>query len=106
MNVRVVITRRVGSEGYDVAIDTSRARYQTRLPQTMSADIREDVRNLRWKAIDLRDPGDVLLIEVGRRIARLLFPSEARERWWEAAGTDAVVVRMEFGPGTEDLFHV
>src|SRR5882762_1904470 len=106
MNVRVVITRRVGSEGYDVAIDTSRARYQTRLPERMSADVREDVRNLRWKAIDLRDPGDVMLIEVGSRIARLLFPSEAREGWWNAARTGPVVVQMEFGLGTEDLFHV
>ncbi len=106
MNVKVVITRRADSEGYDVAIDTSKAKYQTRLPETMSADIREDVRNLRWKAIDLRDPGDVMLIEVGSRIARLLFPSEARDVWWDTARTDAVAVRMEFGPGTEDLFHV
>ena len=66
MNVKVVITRRADSEGYDVAINTSKAKYQTRLPETMSADIREDVRNLRWKAIDLRDPGDVMFDRSGQ----------------------------------------
>ena len=96
----------VDGQQYKIAVSYGKDAFEHVIPRELSASIREDMRLLRWKAMGLHDPGDELLVDVGRRISRVVFPSENRD------GRKAVVhgnperLRVKFGAGTEELLHL
>jgi tetratricopeptide (TPR) repeat protein len=94
------------SHEYRIVASDGERTYERIILRELSANIREDMRLLRWKAIGLHDEGDALLTEVGIRIANLVFPPQDRGSWEQVvhAGTDHL--RVRFAPGTEELLHL
>src|SRR6266852_4598196 len=78
MVLRISIRLNATGGPYTATVTTPTDSYDVEAPNAFAAVIREDMRNLRWKAIGLRDPGDVMLIEAGTRIGNLLFPLEQK----------------------------
>jgi hypothetical protein len=102
------ISIRLNARGgpYTAAVTTPRGSYDIEAPDAFAAVIREDMRNLRWKAIGLRDTGDSMLIEAGKRIGHLLFPERRRPIWNCLEPGEAKQIVVAFAPGTEELFQV
>jgi len=96
----------VGDRQYRIAASDGKRTFEQIIPRELSASVREDMRLLRWKATGLHDPGDALLIDVGRRISGIVFPLANREDWKGIVHADPNRLRMRFGPGTEDLLHL
>ena len=75
------------------------------LTSAVSADLTtsfyEDLRFLRWKSVGVRDPGDVLLNQVGDRLAALIA---SPERWQELGLRNEVrPVRIQFSQAAHRL---
>jgi tetratricopeptide (TPR) repeat protein len=102
------ISIRLNAKGgaYTATITTPAGSYDIEAPNALGAVIREDMRNLRWKAIGLRDPGDSILTEAGTRIGKLLFPEPRRAIWNCLEPGEAKQIVVAFAPGTEELFQV
>src|SRR5690242_6858997 len=104
LKISVRLTAKGGP--YTAAVTTPAGSYDIEAPDAFAAVIREDMRNLRWKAIGLRDPGDSMLIEAGKRIGDLLFPEHRRAIWSCLGPGEAKQIVVAFAPGTEELFQV
>jgi tetratricopeptide (TPR) repeat protein len=96
----------VDDRQYKIVASDGKGTFERIIPRELSASIREDMRLLRWKATGLHDPGDALLIDVGRRISSIAFPPENRKDWKEIVHTDTNRLRVRFGADTEDLLHL
>jgi len=51
---------------------SGRSEVTTRVNPDLAASFFEDLRLLRWKSIGIHDPGDILLSDVGDRLAALV----------------------------------
>ena len=91
---------------YTASVTTAAGKYVVEAPNAFAVAIREDMRNLRWKAIGLRDPGDSMLIDAGKRIGELLFPEHQKAIWNCLEPGKAKQIVVAFAPGTEELFQV
>lgn len=105
LSIRLSAKNKRGS-GYTATVRTSAGSYDVEAPDAFAAVIREDMRNLRWKAIGLRDPGDSMLIDAGKRIGDLLFPDDRKNVWDCLRPGEAKQIVVAFTPGTEELFQV
>src|SRR6266404_1346822 len=106
MVLRISIRLNVKGGPYTATVTTPTGCYDIEAPNAFAAAIREDMRNLRWKAIGLRDPGDSILTEAGTRIGNLLFPKHRRTIWNCLEPGEAKQIVVAFAPGTEELFQV
>lgn len=106
MDLRISLQRNNKGGAYTATVTTRDGSYDIDAPDVFAAVIREDMRNLRWKAIGLRDPGDSMLIDAGKRIGDLLFPDHRKAIWRCLRPGEAKQVVVAFAPGTEDLFQV
>ena len=96
----------IGDRRYKIAASDGKGTFERIIPGELSASIREDMRLLRWKATGLHDPGDALLIDVGRRISGIVFPPENRQDWRGIVHAVPKRLRVRFGADTEDLLHL
>src|SRR5260370_23133379 len=78
MVLRISIRLNATGGPYRATVTTPTGSYDVEAPKAFSAMIREDMRNLRGKAIGLRDPGDSVLIGYGTKILCLLFSEDRR----------------------------
>jgi len=106
MVLRISIRLNATGGPYTATVTSPTGSYDVEAPNAFAAMIREDMRNLRWKAIGLRDPGDSVLIEAGKRIGDLLFPEDRRAIWNCLELGEAKQIVVAFAPGTEELFQV
>lgn len=69
----------------------------------LAASFFEDLRLLRWKSIGIHDPGDILLSDVGDRLAALVAAPEIWERLRLPDG--AMQVRVQFSQAAHSLMQ-
>ena len=69
----------------------------------LAASFFEDLRLLRWKSIGIHDPGDILLSDVGDRLAALVAPPATWERL--RLPDDARQVRVQFSQPAHRLMQ-
>ena len=78
-----------------------RRELKTNISPDLAASFYEDLRLLRWKSVGVHDPGDVLLNEVGDRLAELIA---SQETWDELRlPNDALHVRVQFSQAAHRL---
>lgn len=98
--VTITFCRRGAERTADV--QTSAGTYQIQLPSTIPYEYSEFSRLLRWKAIGLHDPGDTLLIDVGRPLSHLLFPAAQQRYWTDLTVPEQRLVVTRFADPTDD----
>src|SRR5260370_31436232 len=74
MVLRISIRLNATGGPYRATVTTPTGSYDVEAPNTFAAMIREDMKNLRWKANSLPHPRDSRLIQASKRICDLLFP--------------------------------
>ena len=82
---------------------SGRREIATRVNPDLAASFFEDLRLLRWKSIGIHDPGDILLSDVGDRLAALVAPPAT----WEnlRLPDDARQVRVHFSQAAHRLMQ-
>src|SRR5689334_11524484 len=96
----VVITFSSTPHGKAATIETAASGYEVTLPDRLPHQYREYARLLRWKAVGLHNPGDTLLIQMGRALAELLFPPERADLWASLTAPEVRLVRLRFSNDT------
>jgi tetratricopeptide (TPR) repeat protein len=88
---------------YEFRMRSGRSEVTTRVNPDLAASFFEDLRLLRWKSIGIHDPGDILLSDVGDRLAALV----AAPAIWEGLRlTDgAMQVRVQFSQAAHRLMQ-
>jgi tetratricopeptide (TPR) repeat protein len=100
LQIRVDVDR-VGL--YEFRMRSGGSVIETRANPDLATSFFEDLRLLRWKSIGIHDPGDILLSDVGDRLAALIAtPSD----WESLKLTDgARHVRVQFSPAAHRLMQ-
>jgi tetratricopeptide (TPR) repeat protein len=88
---------------YEFRMRSGRREVTTRVNPDLAASFFEDLRLLRWKSIGIHDPGDILLSDVGDRLAALVAPPAT----WEELRLrdDARQVRVQFSQAAHRLMQ-
>jgi tetratricopeptide (TPR) repeat protein len=86
---------------YQFRVRLGRREFTTNLRPNVAASFYEDLRLLRWKSIGVHDPDEMLLKDVGDRLAALIASPET---WNELRlPSDAVQVRVQFSQAAHRL---
>src|SRR6267154_3682353 len=88
---------------YEFRIRSGRREVATSVNPDLAASFFEDLRLLRWKSIGIHDPGDILLSDVGDRLAALV----ASPATWEQLrlSDDPMQVRVQFSKAAHRLMQ-
>jgi tetratricopeptide (TPR) repeat protein len=88
---------------YEFRMRSGRREVTTSVNPDLAASFFEDLRLLRWKSIGIHDPGDILLSDVGDRLAALVASPAA----WEQLRLrdDAVQVHVQFSEAAHRLMQ-
>lgn len=88
---------------YEFRMCSGRREVTTAVSPDLAASFFEDLRLLRWKSIGIHDPGDILLSDVGDRLAALV----AAPATWEQLRLpdDARQVRVQFSQAAHRLMQ-
>ena len=88
---------------YEFRMRSGRREVTTGVNPDLAASFFEDLRLLRWKSIGIHDPGDILLSDVGDRLAALV----ASPATWEELRLpdDARQVRVQFSQAAHRLMQ-
>jgi tetratricopeptide (TPR) repeat protein len=88
---------------YEFQMRSGRREFTTSVNPDLAASFFEDLRLLRWKSIGIHDPGDILLRDVGDRLAALV----ASPATWEQLRLpdDAMQVRVQFSKAAHRLMQ-
>jgi hypothetical protein len=81
---------------YEFRMRSGRSEVTTRVNPDLAASFFEDLRLLRWKSIGIHDPGDILLSDVGDRLAALV----AAPAIWERLRLPEMQDRLEAAKAT------
>jgi tetratricopeptide (TPR) repeat protein len=88
---------------YEFRMRSGRSEVTTRVNPDLAASFFEDLRLLRWKLIGIHDPGDILLSDVGDRLAALVAAPAIWERLRLPDG--ARQVRVQFSQAAHRLMQ-
>ena len=88
---------------YKFRVRSGRSEFTTCVDPNLASSFFEDLRLLRWKSIGIHDPGDILLSDVGDRLAALVAAPSVWERLKLTDG--AQHVRVRFSPATHRLMQ-
>jgi hypothetical protein len=88
---------------YEFRMRSGRSEVTTSVDPDLAASFFEDLRLLRWKSVGIHDPGDILLSDVGDRLAALVA---APAKWEELRlPDDAKQVRVQFSQAAHRLMQ-
>src|SRR5260370_5694098 len=88
---------------YRFRVVSGRREFTTSVNPDLAASFFEDLRLLRWKSVGVHDPGDILLNDVGDRLAALIAPPAT----WEELSLpdDTRQVRVQFSQDAHRLMQ-
>jgi hypothetical protein len=96
----------IDDDHFGFVLQSLNGHFEGRLSRQFSSGVREDIRLLRWKAIGLHNPGDLLLIEIGVRISKLIFVPEREKEWTDIVPAQPALLRIRFAEGTAELLNL
>jgi hypothetical protein len=100
MDLRIQIDVDAGGQ-YRFRVSAGTREFTTAVDPHLATSLHEDLRLLRWKSVGARDPGDVLLNDVGERLAALIA---SPEQWNELGlANEARQVRVQFAQAVHPL---
>lgn len=88
---------------YEFRMRSGRREVTTAVNPDLAASFFEDLRLLRWKSIGIHDPGDILLSDIGDRLAALVAAPATWERL--RLPDDARQVRVQFSQAAHRLMQ-
>jgi hypothetical protein len=103
--MRIKITLQNSGDAFSAQVFLPSGSYSVEIPSPLTVSLQESFRGLRWKAVGLDSKGDVLLIEVGLELARLLFPDDQKSLWEALSNDESKYLELEFSPGSLSLLQ-